>query len=431
MWCFKHSDQRRRPCHGDDDDEEPSDERVVELIDMVLHEHGRGPEATGKAFRQVAKPDSRGVAHISRDQVPRVLRKAAKALALPESLFAELQVDWDFFDFNGDGGLDEHETRRIFARLLRQRRRDLAGLKKVAMPHETLQQANYMIVKELGRGGQGVMYLCTKGMPTGQPTQQRFCLKVYEKANANAGGLDEILEEYRLMKHMSNNHVARTYEVFDDDRNFYLVNEPYFGGDLTKLTMNAQQAGVLMTEDWFRTVFGQCLLGLRYLHSCCVMHCDIKEPNIMVADTSYGSPRLVLIDFGLSAAFIGSRSGVCGTPGYIPPETWQSNLWYPSGDVFSLGVVFFQLLTNVQGVLLPPQGSPMGMAEFAQAALFKPLPWEHFPQGAPVLQDLVARMLVRERPQRPRPAQALAHPWFAEWAGAAESAEADEDQDSD
>lgn len=66
---------------------------------------------------------------------------------------------------------------------------------------------------------------------------------------------------------------------------------------------------------------------------------------------------MVLIDFGLSTAFTSNREGVCGTPGYIPPETWRrahsvdnpcaglksiwarTGVWYPRGDVFSLGIV--------------------------------------------------------------------------------------------
>merc|ERR1712007_90133 len=79
-----------------------------------------------------------------------------------------------------------------------------------------------------------------------------------------------------------------------------------------------------------------------------LIHCDIKEANIMVKDAeSFQDPCPVIIDLGMARCWMDDEeSGVCGTPGYIPPETYEGGRWFPRGDMFSMGVVVYQLLTD-------------------------------------------------------------------------------------
>ncbi|CAK8985216.1 Putative cysteine-rich receptor-like protein kinase 30 (Cysteine-rich RLK30) [Durusdinium trenchii] len=68
------------------------------------------------------------------------------------------------------------------------------------------------------------------------------------------------------------------------------------------------------------------------------MHCDIKEPNVMISrDADWNEPNVVVIDFGLARDFKKGSTGVMGTPGYMPPEVWTHGVWTIFGDVFSLG----------------------------------------------------------------------------------------------
>lgn len=132
---------------------------------------------------------------------------------------------------------------------------------------------------------------------------------------------------------------------------------------------------------------------------------------------NYTNPRPVLIDFGLSAPFSDVVAGVSGTPGYIPPETWETGLWDPRGDIFSLGITFFQLMTgqvpnstgSVMGVLQPCADS----RALKHAAFQLAMPWERFPQSMPFLQQLVKQMVHRSCTERPRAQKALRHEWFA------------------
>lgn len=357
--------------------------------------------------------DEYGSPQLGLDQLLDMMPQVARDLGVPVWLFNSVEEIYDRFDLNGNGLVEEEEARRITWKTLVQKRSEMGGRRKVDVSYSSVESRGYKVVKELGRGGQGTMYLCTK---TSWLHTSKYCIKFYEKADANAGGLDELMDEFLLMKDLESPHLAKTYEVFQDRSFYYLVNEPYFGGDLTKLASKAHKQGVNMSEGWWRTVFRQCLEGLVALHKFGVMHCDIKEPNIMIAeDDRYQSPRAVLIDFGLASAFTTTRTGVCGTPGYIPPEVWQTGVWFPRGDVFSLGIVFFQLLTG----LVPSKngtvcGALMGnsQADIAKAAQQRPLPWERFPNNMPLLRELVDRMTDRERTYRLRSQQAVEHPWF-------------------
>merc|ERR1719162_742060 len=117
------------------------------------------------------------------------------------------------------------------------------------------------------------------------------------------------------------------------------------GGDLQQLRGKAKTANVSLTEEYFRNVFRQCLQGLDHIHEHGLMHCDLKEPNIMIKNSNLRKPQVAIIDFGLAHACVGSgESG--GTPGYIPPETNANYIWYPKGDIFSMGVTFFGLLAD-------------------------------------------------------------------------------------
>merc|ERR1719162_2439613 len=77
------------------------------------------------------------------------------------------------------------------------------------------------------------------------------------------------------------------------------------------------------------------------------MHCDIKEANIMVRNKDFTKPEVVIIDLGIATSIKPvNEKKIKGTPGYIPPETWKEQGWFPKGDIFSMGVVCMQLLTD-------------------------------------------------------------------------------------
>jgi len=336
---------------------------------------------------------------------------------LPEELLPNL---FGRFDFEGTGTLESNEAMKLFTRMLLDFRQKKYGpLREIEVPYRTLSDFGLVFERELGRGGQGVMKLYRN------VAGQARCVKFYDKRDSNAGGLAELKEEFRIMQEVTSPHVARTFDVFQDRSFFYLVNEPYFGGDLTRLVRNAMEHNVKPTENWWKSIFVQALSGLNYLHENCIMHCDIKEPNIMVTNEDFERPSVVLIDFGLSTVFAGEGiSG--GTPGYVPPETIDSGVWYPKGDTFSMGVVMFQLVTGrvprledappyreglfTHGVLEEMKKGHDALAFVRKNILSMSPPFQRIKQ--PQLRDLLQRMLDKNRRTRLKVKMALKHEWF-------------------
>jgi len=251
------------------------------------------------------------------------------------------------FDVNSDGALDRDEVELLTQAVIRM------CLDRLRIGGQTEADLDSLIAnkkfskyykkgKKLGQGGQGAMYLCTdKG-------GNEVCVKFYSKSDANAGSLEDIYREYDIMKLFNSPRLARTFDIFQDQSNLYLVNEPYYGQDLTHLVANASLNGVTIDEKWLRPVFTQVIEGLAYLHKMGFMHCDIKPENVMIAGKQdWKFPNVVLIDFGLvQQCGVSAEIGVCGTPGYIPPETFQTGYWVPKGDMFSAGVMFYQIVSG-------------------------------------------------------------------------------------
>jgi serine/threonine protein kinase len=156
-----------------------------------------------------------------------------------------------------------------------------------------------------------------------------------------------MMEEYELLQSIkAHPRVGKAFALFQDVDFFHIEMEFYAGGDFTKTRQCAIRDGVSLTETWWAKLMKQCLEGLHHIHSNAIIHCDIKEPNLMLKTTNYHDPSVVLIDFGVAQTEGSKRNQIYGTPGYVPPEVWRTKTWDVRGDVFSLGVVMLQMMTD-------------------------------------------------------------------------------------
>jgi len=328
------------------EERQPMCERTISELVQLLEEREPLQAKVRERFRAFARcPAGGGPLHLNLEDAERLARSLAAELRVAPSFFGEISQMFCRFDFNGDGNLDEDEGTELMLHML-YRYRDatsqpvpgrvlLGGTIRFANPRE-----KFEFVQKIGHGSQGSVYLCRNNS-----SRQEVCVKMYDKSNPN-NPVEEITREFEILMNLKHPRIAHVFDIFQDELNIYIVQEAYFGGDLRVLLQNAVNSGVKVNEPWIARIFQQILLGVAFLHKSRVIHCDLKEPNVMVTDrTDFHTPQVVVIDFGLCNQFH-SRSRPGGTPGYMPPEVWESGLWTPRGDVFSIGVMLFSLRTG-------------------------------------------------------------------------------------
>jgi len=135
----------------------------------------------------------------------------------------------------------------------------------------------------------------------------------------------------------------------------------------------------------------------------------------MLRTQDYEQPEAVFIDYGVSREFSCSVGRVSGTPGYIPPETWQTGSWYPRGDCFSMGVTMLQMILGhvpANGRLPIFAEGGTTLEQFAHIAATRQPPMYKLQQRYAGAAPLISSLLQKNRPNRPVALQALRHNWL-------------------
>ncbi|CAK9025162.1 Calcium-dependent protein kinase 2 (PfCDPK2) [Durusdinium trenchii] len=334
-------------------------------------------------------------------------------LGVDPTAFGDIRTLFHRFDFSGDGHLDEQETFELIQYMLRVFR-DLQQKRAAHLSQRPVVQdfgasikfkgleEFFDLQKKLGQGGQGAVYLAAE-----RSTNVKRVVKCYDKNCANAP-VEDIVAEFKLLTKLDHPKIARVYEVFQDHAYIYVVSEPYYGGDLTTCAQRASQNGVTLNQEWLAGILKQICAGILYLHNNRCMHCDIKEPNVMISrDADWNEPNVVVIDFGLARDFKKGSTGVMGTPGYMPPEVWTHGVWTIFGDVFSLGVLFYNMYCLHQRKAFEGTTIPQLKAQACQCAVdWQPL------SNCISFQQMVQQMMQPSFKVRPKIEQVMMHEWW-------------------
>ncbi len=199
---------------------------------------------------------------------------------------------------------------------------------------------HYEIVAELGRGGMGVVY---KGY---EPSLSRYVAikELSSSLTSNAQVVERFLREARSMAMLNDPHIIQIYSIGQQNGQPFFVMEYVDGASLSDLIA---RDGHLQIVDALRIVH-QTAQGLAAAHARGVIHRDVKPANLMVSLRG----QVKIADFGIALAnssvdmkLTGAGEFV-GTPGYLSPEIVQGHTVDARSDIFSLGVVLFEMLTG-------------------------------------------------------------------------------------
>ncbi|HWQ46786.1 MAG TPA: protein kinase [Longilinea sp.] len=202
---------------------------------------------------------------------------------------------------------------------------------------ESILNERYRIMRKLGQGGMGAVYLA-------QDTVLDQVAAVKYNHTATAQGTSQFLREARLLATLRHPNLPRVTDYFVLGEDQYLVMDYIPGDDLDSLLK--QKGGLPL--DMAMQVAEQLCSALSYLHSQNppVIHRDIKPGNIKLTPSN----EIVLVDFGIAKSGDGSQittTGAAGlTPGFSPPEQYGSSHTGPYSDQYALAATIYTVLAN-------------------------------------------------------------------------------------
>jgi WD40 repeat protein len=264
-------------------------------------------------------------------------------------------------------------------------------------PGELGRLGPYRVVRELGRGGMGVVFLAE------DPKLKRsLALKaMLPSVAARATARERFLREAQAAAAIENDHIIAIHHVGEENGIPFLAMPLLKGEPLDQWLRRGRRPTVAQILRLGREI----AKGLAAAHERGLIHRDIKPGNVWLeAPTG----RVKLLDFGLARAVDDdihlTESGlIAGTPAYMAPEQARAEKVDARCDLFSLGCVLYQLCSGE----LPFQGATT-LAILSALALDTPRPLaERVPNLPAGLADLVMQLLAKDPAQRPASAKAV------------------------
>ena len=205
---------------------------------------------------------------------------------------------------------------------------------------------------------------------------------------------NRFLKEAQNVARLKHPHIVQVYD-FDYDptgESYYMVMELIEGATLKERTSALAEQGLLMNFEESVKIVREAASALAYAHSRGMIHRDVKPANLMIDHDM----RVVLTDFGIAKIVTGAQftasGGMVGTPAYMAPEQGLGEAGDERSDLYSLGIIFFQLLT---GKLPYDAEAPLAVI---LKHLNSPIPVisEMHPGYPPAVDAVVARMMAKD-----------------------------------
>jgi tRNA A-37 threonylcarbamoyl transferase component Bud32 len=247
----------------------------------------------------------------------------------------------------------------------------------------TILNGRYEIVRKIGGGGMGAVYLASDNNLGGVLRAVKEMVQAHIEEEQQDKAINDFKRESMILSTLDHASIPTIYDYFYDETEsrFYLVMKYISGGDLSSRLRSAPEGKIdeVSVTEWAI----QIIDVLDYLHNqpSTIVYRDLKPSNIMMDGNS---GRIMLIDFGIARSISQKEEkGVTavGTMGYAPPELFSGNV-EPRSDIYSLGSTMFHLLTGAD-----PQSNPLLIFDFQK----NPRPRQINPQ----LSDQIERILMR------------------------------------
>ena len=196
----------------------------------------------------------------------------------------------------------------------------------------------YEIVKSIGEGGMANVYLANDTI-----LDRKVAIKVLRGDLSNDEKfIRRFKREALSVSNLSHPNIVEVYDVGEEDGNYYIVMEYIEGKTLKQLL---QKRGALTLNEVI-DIMTQLTDGLAHAHEAYIIHRDIKPQNIMIEDNGL----VKITDFGIAMALNSTQltqtNSVMGSVHYLPPEQANGKGSTVKSDIYSLGILMYELLTG-------------------------------------------------------------------------------------
>jgi anti-anti-sigma factor len=195
----------------------------------------------------------------------------------------------------------------------------------------------YRIESCLGKGSMGTVYLARESF-----LKRYVALKVLSPKLTNSPeALEKFKKEARLLAMLNHPNITSIFLFEEQDDVYYFVFEFVRGDTLEKVLVKKEKFSLRESAK----IIYEVLKALAHAHKLGIVHRDIKPSNIMMDSVN----RVKVTDFGLAAQtklFLEGTNIISGTPHYISPEQIKGLSISPATDIYSTGILFYQLLTG-------------------------------------------------------------------------------------
>jgi len=202
--------------------------------------------------------------------------------------------------------------------------------------------SSYRLVDKIGSGGMAVVF---KGFHTKNKTEPVAIKILKEDINADADQKKRFFNEANILKNINHENIVKIFEVGEFDNQLFIAME-YIKGNTLAFEIHKNK-NLLGKHGIF--IMTQLINALFELHKREIIHRDLKPENIMLSEKN-GVLSVKLLDFGLaktqSLNSLTKTGMILGTIFYMPPEQLFHSVFSFAGDIYSLGIIFYEMLTG-------------------------------------------------------------------------------------
>jgi eukaryotic-like serine/threonine-protein kinase len=263
---------------------------------------------------------------------------------------------------------------------------------------EASKLGRFELVSEIGRGAMGIVYKAKDPMlerivaiKTINLTMDKDGAEMYEK---------RFYQEARAAGGLNHPNIVTIYDIGRSESLCYMAMEYIEGAELRTLLLPGKPLPVQKAL----AIAAQVAEGLAYAHERGVVHRDIKPANIMVPETG----PVKITDFGIArmrTSNVQTQTGMMmGSPKYMSPEQVIGKRADHRADLFSLGVILYEMLTGAA----PFTGESVNAVMYQIVNFVPPAPSAINPASPPALDQIVARMLAKALDERAQSAAEIA-----------------------